>query len=103
MFKKRSDIWTHFKSDGPNSAICGIYRQNISLSEGLTSNPKRHMKKKHIGVPVSKNNDCEKETKMLPFTSAGGAVTENLELYENDKTEVNELVEDGTKLILQDK
>ncbi|GBN34997.1 hypothetical protein AVEN_183817-1 [Araneus ventricosus] len=98
MFKKKSDIWTNFKLNGPNKVTCGICKQSISVAEGSTSNLNRHLKRKHVRVPVLRS-DHEEEPEMLPSTSAGGLISENLRIHENEETEESENPESETEQV----
>lgn len=52
--RKRSTIWNHFTIKSSTIAKCSYCRQELTYSGGSTSNLLRHLKTKHVIVPLTR-------------------------------------------------
>lgn len=71
--RKRSAIWNHFMVKSDIIAKCSYCGHEISYSEGSTSNLLRHLKTKHVAVPLSRPSTIEEnvdDPSNTPPTSA---------------------------------
>lgn len=71
--RKRSAIWNHFTVKSDIIAKCSYCGHEISYSGGSTSNLLRHLKTKHVAVPLSRPSTIEEnvdDPSNTPSTSA---------------------------------
>lgn len=55
LYKKRSNVWNHFTLTNGNMAKCNYCNEKKSFSGGSTGNLLRHMKTKHVTVPLQRS------------------------------------------------
>lgn len=52
--RKRSAVWNHFSVESLTIAKCSYCKEGVSYSGGSTSNLMRHLKTKHVTVPLKR-------------------------------------------------
>nr|CAI5850359.1 unnamed protein product [Callosobruchus analis] len=68
--RKTSEFWNHFEEvEGGKKAKCSYCRQIISVSQGSTGNLSRHLRTKHTGVQIKRDNLVKKR----PASSSSGS------------------------------
>ena len=55
LYKKRSNVWNHFTLTNGNMEKCNYCNEKKSFSGGSTGNLLRHMKTKHVTVPLQRS------------------------------------------------
>lgn len=55
LYKKRSNVWNHFTLTNGNMAKCNYCNEKKSFSGGSTGNLLRHIKTKHVTVPLQRS------------------------------------------------
>jgi len=53
--KKRSHVWNHFTIIDEKYVKCSYYSNKVSYGDGSSGNLIRHLKTKHITVPLERN------------------------------------------------
>lgn len=66
-YKKRSCVWNHFTLTTDNMAKCNYCSEKKSFTGGSTGNLLRHIKTKHVTVPLQRYI----QVKVLKFMNIG--------------------------------
>ncbi|CAH1107397.1 unnamed protein product [Psylliodes chrysocephalus] len=57
-FRKKSEIWNHFDfQEEDNKAKCSYCSSLINISKGSTGNLTRHMRTKHVSIPIYRDKN----------------------------------------------